>query len=1030
MSSQTGKYSFLPWVKTGLGALVSNNENDLNGPRSKIQAKLTIRSFDGNNNQFDNDIPKEFILYGPGDIQGVLSNIIIRTEPGANSLNFEPNYFPFIEFSQPDFPWKYTPAKPGGAQLPSRLSPWLSLLALEENEFIRIPSEPGLLPKIEIGDPSVSLPDLKQSWACAHTQIIQDISDSNSLSQVLRTAPFKVISRILCFRKLKPNTRYTVFLVPTFEPGRRAGLGLPSEENIKGTSFAWSEQSTTHYLVPVYYQWSFTTGPGGDFESLARKLEYRELPKEVGIKKLDVSDSLLSVGSEVGFNRPLFFGGALWSLLAEEFVISSKKLNVHKYQIDSSATQPDPEDPSPEEIKEFIMKTKEIIDLGERLAWSFVKHPDFTNECQDPIISPPLYGKWHARKKLVSNISDDYKDPLWVKSLELTPPQMLLDEIRKYSPNENLWIEELNLDPTNRVAAGLGAAVVQDLQEELMESAWDQAGQLRETNKHLRNSQLAREISSNVYERSFQKMEQNTLITMFSSFHSKVAIKHENKSASAKQWFQESRIPRAIFSPPFTKISKKVDRLHNRRFDFKSTISSEILDRFKRGPNIGSGVAALEIPRSGPLLTLDYLVDSPVLHRLNLSITEDGFRGQELTNYLQNAPVEERQIVENMENSIPNTPSTTDEPQITGELLGDVYDGLVHSLDPKLTIESKILLEVTRPERKLEETRDKLDIINAYPEFRRPMYEPLRNLSEDLIFPGIKNIPQNTIGLLKTNPTFINSYMVGLNHEMARELLWREFPTDLRGSYFRQFWDASTAVERENQMHLLQTGTVPSEQKEEEIVEKYFDIPAIHRWNESEHQDLRRVAQREGAEQSEVEVLLIKGELLLRYPGTIIYATRAKPGATNIDKPVVSMDDDDIKLPVFRGTVSPDITFLGFDIKISELMGSGDNSDPGYFFIIQEQPSEPRFGIDSDNDVINGNTPPDTWNDLNWKHVESSLGVNNYIDMNGPLNGLKLENGVTWGLNSADNAYIFMQRPFRIVVHARDLLNNLDSGGV
>ena len=39
--------------------------------------------------------------------------------------------------------------------------------------------------------------------------------------------------------------------------------------------------------------------------------------------------------------------------------------------------------------------------------------------------------------------------------------------------------------------------------------------------------------------------------------------------------------------------------------------------------------------------------------------------------------------------------------------------------------------------------------------------------------------------------------MVGLNHEMARELLWREYPTDQRGSYFRQFWDASVAVERE-----------------------------------------------------------------------------------------------------------------------------------------------------------------------------------------------------------------------------------------
>ena len=31
--------------------------------------------------------------------------------------------------------------------------------------------------------------------------------------------------------------------------------------------------------------------------------------------------------------------------------------------------------------------------------------------------------------------------------------------------------------------------------------------------------------------------------------------------------------------------------------------------------------------------------------------------------------------------------------------------------------------------------------------------------------------------------------MVGLNHEFARELLWREYPTDQRGSYFRQFWD-------------------------------------------------------------------------------------------------------------------------------------------------------------------------------------------------------------------------------------------------
>ena len=49
---------------------------------------------------------------------------------------------------------------------------------------------------------------------------------------------------------------------------------------------------------------------------------------------------------------------------------------------------------------------------------------------------------------------------------------------------------------------------------------------------------------------------------------------------------------------------------------------------------------------------------------------------------------------------------------------------------------------------------------------------------------------------LETNPRFIESYMVGLNHEMARELLWREYPTDQRGTCFRQFWDLSAVVPR------------------------------------------------------------------------------------------------------------------------------------------------------------------------------------------------------------------------------------------
>ena len=39
--------------------------------------------------------------------------------------------------------------------------------------------------------------------------------------------------------------------------------------------------------------------------------------------------------------------------------------------------------------------------------------------------------------------------------------------------------------------------------------------------------------------------------------------------------------------------------------------------------------------------------------------------------------------------------------------------------------------------------------------------------------------------VLETNPKFVEAFMVGLNTEMSHELLWRGFPTDQRGTYFR-----------------------------------------------------------------------------------------------------------------------------------------------------------------------------------------------------------------------------------------------------
>ncbi|NBQ70516.1 MAG: hypothetical protein EBU46_17460, partial [Nitrosomonadaceae bacterium] len=144
----------------------------------------------------------------------------------------------------------------------------------------------------------------------------------------------------------------------------------------------------------------------------------------------------------------------------------------------------------------------------------------------------------------------------------------------------------------------------------------------------------------------------------------------------------------------------------------------------------------------------------------------------------------------------------------------------------------------------------------AYPEFDIPMYKPLVDKSTELFVPNLNFIGQNTITLLKTNQPFIESYMVGLNHEFARELLWREYPTDQRGSYFRQFWDVSGFL----------SPTEDSKQRREELK----DIPPIHRWSrfsklgEHDHRE-------QGLENEEELVLVIRGELLKKYPNAVIY---------------------------------------------------------------------------------------------------------------------------------------------------------------
>jgi hypothetical protein len=284
--------------------------------------------------------------------------------------------------------------------------------------------------------------------------------------------------------------------------------------------------------------------------------------------------------------------------------------------------------------------------------------------------------------------------------------------------------------------------------------------------------------------------------------------------------------------------------------------------------------------------------------------------------------------------------------------------------------------------------------------------------------------------------------MVGLNHEMSRQLLWNGYPTDQRGSYFRQFWDVSSYVPQP---------TDPANSAQ--LAAELYDIPPINAWVPltvalGDHPNRTDIVQNN-------LVLMVRGELFKRYPNAIVYAAKATRNAQG----QLALDPTDERYPLFRGTLSPDMTFLGFNLTAADARGGTTGFPDGFFFVFQEQPSEPRFGLEP-----TAAAPVAEWSDLAWTNFatgattgvvslplanrpQTSILVNSpwrlasqvfsLVESNAPLPnflspiaapaGVAITAGTSdssnnWGVNSAQTAYILLRLPFRVLILASLML--------
>jgi len=851
--------NLLPYRRTGLAAALRP------APSAAGQVQVSVTMSSGGP-----PIPVTVGLYGPGEVVGLDPRQILRTDPSPGAQEVEPNYFPLIEFAAPDLPWMFTPTGP----VNNRLAPWLVLVVVPAADAEVSPAVGGR-PDV-LRTTSGKLPDLSSSALWAHTQV-------STLANTKRE-----FSRLVCPQTLAPSVDYLAAVVPAFESGRRAGLGLAPGPTTALMDPAWttsgSGSASSPVELPIYHSWTFRTGGGGDFESLVRAL-----------KRVPAED--LPAG-----------------------------LNVEIPPIPSGSTAP----PAGTAIEATFPG---VLGAPARFTWPLTRKRAIgalINGAKLPAGWPlplPLYGRWHA------------------------------GVARFAIPGQPTWLASLNSDPRYRAAAAWGAQLVRDRQEELMSAAWRQVGQIERANALLRASQLARSAARVLHGRLAAHDPASLLLLAGPMLARGVGSRPEAYTIAAE--VRASRLPVAMTDAAFRRMLRPRGALARRAGIRASDLVNTVND--------GTEVVTPRRPTPPgivvqPFGDLNQWKENAQQwpRAIDASVT-NAVRAQQLRK-LRGELVDMLNV---MLDSLPK-PAATTPPRPALDLQG-LRDTLVAATDPQRTIPARMAARVKAPAGW--RPTDPLQPIMLAPRIDSPLAPWLVQAAPSVLLPGIADLPPDSVTALIPNQAFIESLMVGANHEFSGELLWRGFPTDQRGTVLHRFWDRSGAAGPQTD-----------------------DIPAIDGWSA----DLGG----NSTGDTSLTFLVLRGQLLRRYPRTLIYAIPAmwvdKQGRKE-RVPVPSSTATPAELlPAFSGRIEPDITYVGFSFPNNADVKGKSNpaaNNPGWFFVFSQDPGEPRFGIDIADPEPDDPEPFDLaalWSDSN--------------------------------KNSATVANTWLQRRFRAAIHASDLL--------
>ncbi len=1121
-------FQFVPWSRRGSGA--QPPAVAAAGSRRIVTATVQVsadRTGQPHAEQPATSAP--LALLGPGDVVGIDPAQVVRRSPRPDDHQFEPNYLPAIEFAHPDLPWMFSPAAEVSAD---RAQPWLMLVVIcTEAGHVqgRIDVRAGSPNPVLRVDDVASLPSPADAWAWAHVQVhAPTAAEAGSVLATPSPAWSAVRSRIVAPTHLDPGRQYTACLVPVYEAGRRAGLGLPDE----GVGIeAWAPAAGL--LLPVYDRWTFRTGPAGDFETLARKLKPVDSATLQGL-----GQRLVAVEPAAALMEPAAAGADVFPPSIQAVPTAIAKADVPGPLGLAAAGTPG--------VDELHARLKVLVDIVAQAA-----------DDPEPIVGPPLYGQWHAA---VTSLDGAPGVP------GLAPPP---------AGTAQAWVEELNVDPHLRMGSGIATRVVGHDQEQLMADAWSQLDAVFAANRRIRWAQLFAASGDRLHAR----LGLQDGATALRLANPALARLRAADGITVRASIDSTNVPRAVLGPAFARAARYTGRpalgeavagavsaavrvaidgfrtgapdMMPSRFigpriadpgvvrdvlatpdladrvrtnvgvdagEFVARLedSAAIVDRIaaqvgeEAGPGhgqghgqgglAGRGSVRIRIAHGSPAeqqirdlvafarkgieagtVRLDPAVRRDVeefqgqhggviaesaalapatIRALNaiaagravegaprpLDLAGDGVRIS--VSLEDQAPIRDLLVHAGINEGAATVLATTQELRSVvrsslgiGSLsVGEVADvfvgadqeamradiraldrGVVPSSEPlavpalaAFSMETAAqvvvalapvpayqkLLEyshrITPSVAGLVKQRTPFHPVMAAPQFPAPMVDRLKSVDQEWVLGGVGRLPANSICLLAANWRFVEAFLAGANHEMARELLWRGYPTDLRGSYFRRFWpsvDPATGAARD-------------------------DVIPVHEW-------LGPVGTHE-ATPGELTIVVLKGDLLRRYPSTIVTAELGRTSAVEGD--TTFTNDGPVARELFRDFLDPDVTYVALDVPIAKLHERPDD-DPrhGWYLSLRQPLDEPRFGMDeasapgppANADLV-GPAGVDLGkaDDWTWQGLAPGVGRPHLTPA-----------GVFAHENSALVAAGLFQRPFRLLLRAADYLPGGDGNG-